>query len=378
MQRILITVQHLELGGMEKLVAELALGLRARGYEICVVGVYGSGPHAQRLRDAGVKVYVGLACNCYDLRAVYRMWRICRIERIDFAIAAMGSDMYAPLVTSLSCRWLGIPCVRWVHSTAGSRSLSRIQGFIQRQMTKADHQVVALTHTHARSITEHWGVPASQITVIWNGQPLPPRTTPARAAEVRKELGLRPEDFVVGMVANFRPIKRHELLVRAMRHVVDRVPHARVLFVGDGQTRPEVANLAADLNLQSHVVSTGAREDAVRLYAAMDVHVLCTYPTETFPLAVTEAMAAGVVPIATRVGGVPELVADDETGLLVQPECPEALAEAIIALAEDTPRRKRLSEAAHRFATTHFSLDAMVDGFVRLMEASLATTCGPE
>ena len=152
-----------------------------------------------------------------------------------------------------------------------------------------------------------------------------------------------------------------------MRVVIDQVKHAHLLLVGDGLTRSESEGLVTRLGIDTHVTFTGARTDAMRLYSAMDIHMLCSYPAETFPLCVTEAMAAGVVPVATRVGGVPDLVSDSETGVLVEPESPESLAEAIVNLACDTPTCQRLGEAAHQFAISRFSLDKMVDAFVELL-----------
>jgi len=371
MQRILITVQHLDLGGMEKIATELALGIHSRGHEVTVVGIYGGGAHADRLRAAGVNVQTNLARSAKDVRAFARLSRICRDRRVDFAITAMGGAMHAPSLTLLVCRWLGIPAVRWFHTTPGN-PLSFVGGMAQRLMTWAGNRVVALTQTHAKSLVEHWHVPMSQIDVIWNGQPLPPRRTTDEMVRVRSELGISEEAFVVGMVAGFRPVKRHEILIQAVRRAVEQVPNLHLLFVGGGPTREDIEVLVNQLDLAQQVTFTGPRTDAARLYAAMNAHVLCSYPAETFPLCMTEAMAAGVVTISTKVGGVPELVTDGQTGVLVEPESPEVLADALVRLASDPDHVGRMTEAAYRFAIAHFSLDSMVDGFLGLCERTMA------
>ena len=373
MASILISVQHLDLGGMEKMVTELALGLRRRGHDVCVVGVYGGGAYVKRLEAEGVSVYAGLAGSKRDPRVLPRLWRICRRHRVECAIAAMGGNMHTPTITMLVCQALRIPCVRWVHCTPG-KPLSRVARLLQRWMTGTGSKVVALTANHARSLNRGWGIPESQLAVVWNGQSLPERAAPKLRGEVRCELGLSEEEFVVGMVAGFRPVKRHEILIRAFELVLREVPNARLLLVGDGETRSEAERLVGELSLASRVIFLGPRSDAARFYACMDVHALCSYPAETFPLVVTEAMAAGVVQVAPAVGGIPELISEGRTGVLVPPESPAALAEAIISLAGDADRRERMTEAAHQFAMEHFSLETMVDGFFGVMQGVLGET----
>jgi len=208
----------------------------------------------------------------------------------------------------------------------------------------------------------------SLIDVIWNGQALPPRRTVEETARVRSELGLSDDAFVVGMVAGFRPVKRHGILIQAVQRMVETVPNVHLLLVGGGPTYGDIEALVNRLGLAQRVTFAGPRTDATRLYAAMNVHVLCSYPSETFPLCLTEAMAAGVVTASTRVGGIPELVTDGETGVLVEPESPEALAEALLRLASDSDHVRCMEEEAHQFAVNRFSLDSMVDGFLSLWE----------
>lgn len=369
-RRILLTVQSLQFGGMEKIVTELALGLKRRGHDVHVAGIYGGGPMEKPLNEGGVCVHPGIASRQMDWRAIPRLRSLCRNDGIQFAIAAMGGAMQAPFVTTVACRLRHVPCVRWLHTTPGA-PLSRVGSITQRVMTFAGNHVVALTKAHAQRLSESWKIPAKQISVIWNGQQLPEQRTDETCRTVRNEFGLEPEHFVVGLVATFRPVKRHQIAIQAMRAVVDRLPQARLLLVGDGETRGAAEQTVKDLDLNRHVIFAGARHDAIRLYAAMDTHILCSYPAETFPLCVTEAMAAGVVPVATRVGGLPELVAEGQTGLLVEPESPTAIAQAVMDLAEQPQRRATMARTAHDYAHQHFSLDAMVNSFESLMDAQL-------
>lgn len=366
MKRILISVQHLALGGMEKMVCQLALGLRARGHDIVVASLQGSGFYADPLTAGDVPVYTWPTTGRACLLTPFSLRRLCRARRIQIGIAAMGGGMFAPAMTLLACSSLSVPCLRWLHMTPGE-PLSTHGLIAQYIMNRVSH-VVTLTDAHRRAVARKWHVPPASIHTIWNGQPLPPLHTPEQRMAVRRQLNLPPDAFVVGMVAGFRPVKRHEILLRAFSRVAAAVPHAHLLLVGDGETRPKAEQLIGELQLSRSVTLTGEWPDAWRLYPAMDVHVLCSFPEETFPLVVTEAMAAGVAAVATRVGGLPEIVQDGRTGVLVAPESPSILAEAVIALAEDPSSRARIGQAASAFAHRHFSLEAMLDRFETLIE----------
>jgi glycosyltransferase involved in cell wall biosynthesis len=173
-------------------------------------------------------------------------------------------------------------------------------------------------------------------------------------AGVRAELGIPPEAPVVGNVANFKAAKDHPTLLRAAARVREAIPEVRFLLIGQGPLEPESRRLAADLGLDGTVVFTGFRTDAQRLLAGLDVFALSsTY--EGLPIALIEAMALGRPAVATRVGGVPEVLADGVQGLLVPPRDPDALADGLLKLLGDPELRARMG-AAGRERAAHFDI----------------------
>jgi glycosyltransferase involved in cell wall biosynthesis len=179
---------------------------------------------------------------------------------------------------------------------------------------------------------------------------------------VRAELGIPPAAPLVGTIANFKAAKDHANLLRAAVTVRVAVPDVRFLLIGQGPLERETRRLAAELGLDGTVIFAGFRTDAHRLAAGVDVFALSsTY--EGLPIALIEAMALGRPCVATRVGGIPEVVRDETQGVLVPPRDPGALARGLVRLLADPGLRARMGAAARERA-----LDFDIRKAVRRME----------
>jgi glycosyltransferase involved in cell wall biosynthesis len=166
---------------------------------------------------------------------------------------------------------------------------------------------------------------------------------------VRGELGISPDAPLAGTVGSLTPKKSHETLLRATRLARRSLPDLRVAVVGQGPMAGALHRRAAELAVEDAVAFVGYREDAARVASAFDVFVLSSRH-EGLPVALLEAMAAGRPVVATRVGGVPEVVRDGGEGILVPPGDPEALAAAMVTVLVDSDLQARLGEAARRRA----------------------------
>lgn len=176
---------------------------------------------------------------------------------------------------------------------------------------------------------------------------------------LRAELGLPADAPVVTIVARLVPIKAHEVFLEAARRVRQALPASRFLVVGDGERRAALEALAAELGLGESVLFLGWRRDLERVYADATV-VALTSRNEGSPVSLIEAMAAGRPVVATRVGGVPDLVEDGLTGCLVPPDDAGALATALLALLRDPERRRTLGQAARGRVCRAFTADRLV------------------
>jgi glycosyltransferase involved in cell wall biosynthesis len=187
---------------------------------------------------------------------------------------------------------------------------------------------------------------------------------------LRRELGLAADVPVVAIVARLVPIKAHEVFLRAARLVRDALPTSEFLIVGDGERRQALEALATELGLGASARFLGWRRDLERVYADAWV-VALTSRNEGSPVSLIEAMAAARPVVATRVGGVPDLVEHGVTGCLVPPDDPETLAAALLALLRDPDQRRVLGKAARERVLPAFGADRLVADMDRLYEELL-------
>lgn len=222
---------------------------------------------------------------------------------------------------------------------------------------------IAVVSRELRAYLETGGFGSDRVRVIYNGiEPgLEPR--PADRDRARDALGLPQSAVVFGTVARLDPVKDLVTLIEAFELTRLSVPNGMLAIIGDGPERSALAARARALGMASRVRFVGMRRDARALLPALDVFVNSS-TSEGVSLTILEAMAAGLPVVATRVGGTPEVVLDDRTGLLVSPRDPAELAAALVVLAGSTECRTALGRAGRIRMMTEFSLDRMVDDYV--------------
>lgn len=197
-------------------------------------------------------------------------------------------------------------------------------------------------------------IPPPRVTVIYPGIDLIRFDTQERPPMVRCELGLPDRALVVGVVARLVVYKGHADLIAALPCILQAAPTTRLVFIGDGPAASDLRQQVHELGLAEHVHFLGARRDIPRLLRAFDVFVLPSHQ-EGLGLAIIEAMAAGLPVVATRVGGIPEVVVEEETGLLVEPRNPPGLAEAIIQLLTNPRTRRQMSIKGRQRVEAYFT-----------------------
>ena len=211
------------------------------------------------------------------------------------------------------------------------------------------------------------GVAAERTVVVYEGVDVE-RIAALPPLDVHRELGLPAGAPVVGNVAALVPHKGQRHLLDAAARVVAEVPDARFVIVGAGELRDALAAQVARLGLERHVVLTGFRTDALALLKAFDLFVMSSV-TEGLGTSVLDAMACGRAVVATRAGGIPESVVDGETGLLVPPGDPAALASAVLRLLRDADLRQALGRAGRVRVDARFSAARMVAETAAVYEA---------
>jgi glycosyltransferase involved in cell wall biosynthesis len=245
--------------------------------------------------------------------------------------------------------------VSTVHS---SRVRSTEDRQLLRRLTPEMDQLIAVSKSIERKIAgEHRdGAP---VKLIYNGIDLDRYDHQEPCCTLRDEYGMEPGSQIVGVVARLEPEKGHETLIDAWPYVLRRVPDAYLLVVGEGSQRDALAARASANRVAHRVVFTGRRDDVPALTAALDVAVLPSH-REAQGLSILEAMALSRPVVASDVGGIPEMIEDGVTGLLVPHDQPEQLAAAIVRLLTDHALADTIARAGHDLVHDRFCIELMV------------------
>ena len=205
------------------------------------------------------------------------------------------------------------------------------------------------------------GVSASKVRTLYSGIDLSQRQAPHDDQAIRRMIGLPKGAVLLGTVANLFPRKGYEVMLQALPAIIHAVPTVHYVIVGsdDSDYADRLKRLAHELKIADRVHIVGFQDPVQPFLAALDLYV---HPAlmEGFGIAVVEAMAMGKAVVATTTGGIPEVVAQGETGLLVLPGDAESLAETVVLLLEDRTRREQMGLCGRRRAQERFSLDAYV------------------
>jgi glycosyltransferase involved in cell wall biosynthesis len=341
--------------GGEQQTLWLAAGLRDLGEESEVAAPPGS-PLAARARAAGLRVHEVRMRGEWDLGAVRALRGIYR-ERDPDVVHMHTSHAHALGCLARVGRRRPLAAVSRRVDFSIYRNFLRLSWFKYRLL---GDRFIAISRA-VRDVMAGDGIPPSRIEVVWSGVDAD-RVEGARRKDLRADLGLPPGTPLVGDVAAFGWHKAQEVLVAAVPALLERVPDAHVALVGDGERRPAVEEAARRLGgAGKRVHFTGFRDDVPEVLGSLDVFVMCSVK-EGLCTSALDSQAAGVPVVASAVGGLVEAVADGETGLLVPPRDPPALAAAVARLLLDRPLRDRMGAAGRSRVRERFSVGAMVEG----------------
>jgi glycosyltransferase involved in cell wall biosynthesis len=251
----------------------------------------------------------------------------------------------------------GLPRPYVVGTVHSSRIRDEMDRALLRVLTpKMDH-VIAVSSSIVRKLEDE-GRHGAPVTLIYNGIDLERYDQQLPCCTLREEYGLPPEGPMVGVVARLEAEKGHPTLLDAWPHVLAEFPTATLLIIGEGSRREALEAQAAGLGIASSVIFTGRRDDVPAVTKALDIAVLPSY-REAQGLTILEALALSRPVVASNVGGIPEMISDGVTGLLVPPHEPATLAEAVARLLRDHPLADTLGRAGHDLVHERFCVQLM-------------------
>lgn len=343
-------------GGAERLAANLAMHLPRERFRVtlCATRALDARWSAQ-LAEAGVAHLTLGRTKPREMLPFRRLAAFLRTQHVDVLHAHLfGSNVWGTLIGRVA----GTPVViahehTWSYEGQPLRKL--LDGQLVGRFADAFFAVSAADRDRMVSLER---VPREKVIVEPNGYVARP---PSPRFDLRSSLGLAPDTPLVGTVSVQRPQKALHVLVQAFATLRTQRPDAHLVLVGDGECRPQLESQVASLGLSGRVHFLGLREDVDAILPNLDVAALSS-DFEGTPLFAFECMAAGVPLVATRVGGVPDLLEDGVAAVLVPRRNPQALASAVAALLDDPIRRGAIADAARSLLARH-SMHAMAERF---------------
>ena len=360
--KALYLITELSTGGAQAALLRLLTDLDCGRFSPTVACLYnGDKVVAQEIRQLGIPVTdLGMTAR-WRWDAFWRLYRLLCRECPTILHTWM---FHANIPGRVLGRLAGVPIVISSERTMGQES--RWRYWLNRITDPLTDRVVCVSQQVAGFTVRQVGIPRHKTVVIPNGIALHDFEHLPDRQQTRAMLGLSPNQILIGTVARLNPVKRLDVLLQAMVSLRD----VYAVIVGDGSERAQLEAVSGQSGLASRVYFVGQQDDVRPWLAAMDLFVLSS-DWEGMSNAVLEAMAASLPVVATAVGGTPEVVVDGETGLLVPPRDPAALAQAIEHLLHDPALRRKMSLAGRERVERHFTIEQTVAQTVALYETLL-------
>ena len=333
--KILQVIPYFCFGGAETMCENLTYALTELGHSVTVVSLYNERtPIARRMEAAGVKILYLDKKLGLDLSMVSKLMEIMKQEKPDVVHSHLNVIKYAVTAAKLC----GIRrCIHTVHNVAAEEAENRQQKLISTVFFKLGWSVpVALSPEVRRTIVEFYGLPEKKVPMIYNGVDLN-KCRPKTGYALSKPP-------VLLHVGRFNEQKNHKGLLEAFCQILQSHPDCLLKLIGDGELEEDTQQYAMDLGIQEQVLFLGSQTNIYPFLQEADIFLLPSR-YEGMPMTIIEAMGTGLPVVASAVGGVPDMLTHQESGLLVS-NGTEAIADAVCTLLESENLRRNLGTAA--------------------------------
>ena len=361
---ILFITTHLNTGGITSYLSTLSKGLIKRGHCIHIAS---SGGNMEKyfLSDRVKLVDLNIRTKSELNPRIYLALRPLKqyIEENNIDIVHAQTRITQVMGTLLK-------------KTTRRPFVSTCHGFFKTRLSRKylpcwGDAVIAISSPVEHHLLDDFGVPQQKIHLIESGIDLDEFTPVDEKMKAqhrdRFDLGNEP---IIGMIARLSDVKGPDILIEAMKSVLEHIPNAKLLLVGEGRMEGALRMLVRRLELMEHVQFFSVVSKTQEMLPLFDIFAMPSRQ-EGLGLSIMEAQASGLPVIASRVGGIPSLIEDGKTGILVEPENPDGLAEAIIKLFNDKDRLGIIGAAGREFIRSHYSANQMVDKTVELYKSLL-------
>ncbi len=359
--KIVQILPRLNTGGVETGVIDLSQRLIKLGHNAAVIS--GGGELVKQLEVNGIKHYTLPVYSKNPLTILRMMPVVKKILEKEGADILHARSRVPAIIGYYASRSAGVVFITTCHGYYSKKPFSKVMGW--------GKYVIAISQVIAKHMMDAFKVPYRRIKLIYRGVDLE-KFSYKEPGESGKS------DYAIGIIGRLTPLKGHTYFFRAAAKLLRHFPRIKVLVVGDASPgkekyRQELEDLVRRLGLSRNVEFLGRRGDIPEILSGLDVLVLATTVPEGFGRVIIEAFASGVPVVATGVGGVTEIIRDGENGLLVPPEDPQSMSDAIVRLLKDTSLARDIVRRARKDAEDRFNLDRMITETVRVYEEALET-----
>ncbi len=364
---ILHTESSLGWGGQERRILAEAEAMQRRGHRL-LLACDPRGELYRRARARGFQVSP-LACGGLrrNLSAWLRLRRLLRKQKVDILNTHSSLDSWIGALAWRSLR-------KRPHLVRTRHLSTRVHDNLPtRWLYRAPGAIITTGEITRDLLNRHLGVPDQRLFSIPTGVSLEDFSPQEKSRELLDRLQIPAEAFVFGTVAVLRSWKGHLYLLEALKELVQRGEPAFLLVVGEGPYRVVIEAKVRELGLESWVRLVGYQDEVAPWFALMDAVVLASYANEGVPQALLQAMAMAKALVGAAVGGIPEVVIEDETGLLVPPRDAAALARALRLLMEDAGHRREMGRRGREFVAARFGLGEMAAEVEAVYEAVVSS-----
>ena len=370
--RVLHLVRSLRVGGLEKVVLDLTHGLAQRGVTSYLGCLLDAGEWADRANVEGM--WTGNLEKRNPTSVLISLCRYVKRHRIDLVHTHNSHPHKYGVPLSILT---GVPLVHTKHGRNWPDNPKWV--WLSRQLSRFTKIIVPVSHDIERIVTDIEKVPKKKVVTILNGVEMgeSDKTILRQDHSVRKQVGISADSFVIGSVGRFSPEKQYAWLVEVFAAVHEQVPASRLLLVGDGPERGVIEEAARRWGVTDAVILPGMQNNVRQWLQCMDVFCLSS-DQEGTSITLLEAGGMGIPAVVTDVGGNGEIVQDGRTGLVVSPNEPGNMVDALLRLARDTELRRALGNHARQRIQGNYSMTAMVGSYMDVYRRALEQGTGEE
>jgi glycosyltransferase involved in cell wall biosynthesis len=369
-RRIVHVVDSLEVGGLERVVTDLATAQKASGHQVSVFSICSTAGFKAELIDKGIDVIEGHKAGALDRKVILGLRHWIKKQSADIVHAHNFVPNYYAAAAMIALH----PAPRLVctcHDMGMRLSNKRLRTLFKLSLLRTAHVAMVGTQVHQRFVGSGL-VSKAHATTVLNGIPVERfQPSQARRQAARMALKLPENTLAIGCVGRLVPLKNHARMIAIMPDLLSQNPALRLVIIGDGELSEALRQQTHELGLDEHVILTGARKDVADLLPALDIFALPSQ-TEGLSIALLEACASGLAVVASKVGGNPEIIHEGETGLLIPADDNIALTRALSSLLTNSNLRQRLGQNAHNWVSERASISALRQAYDKVYLKALA------